>query len=311
VLAAMIAAPAASAAQYPVTYSFPHALLSAAQSSTTGPLGANDWSCQPTPAHPYPVVLVHGLLANQVDNWDTMGPLLADNGFCVFAFTYGTDPGEDYVGGVTAIEQSAAQLGSFVDRVLTATGAAKVDLVGHSEGTVMPRYWMAFLGGAALVSRYVMIAPIWHGTDVAGLASLQALAAAYDPAAPPTIDALFASLTTCVSCSELLTGSSFMDELNGAGMALPGVAYTNIMTRYDELVVPYTSGYLAGPGVTNIVVQDQCPLDLSEHLTVAYDPVVAQDMLNGLDPAHAEPVPCVPVIAGVGAPLPPSNVGLS
>ncbi|HEX3604669.1 MAG TPA: lipase, partial [Candidatus Dormibacteraeota bacterium] len=58
----------------------------------------------------------------------------------------------------------------------------------------------------------------------------------------------------------------------------------------DEAVVPYTSGNL--PGVTNIVVQDQCPNDVSEHGAMAYDPVVLQDVLNALDPARAAAVTC-------------------
>jgi triacylglycerol lipase len=313
VLAALLLAPGASAAgapQYPVTYSFPHAVASAAQSVTNGPLGANNWSCKPTRAHPYPVVLVHGLIANEVDNWDTMSPLLADTGFCVFALTYGADPGEEYVGGLTDMTQSAAQLGAFVARVLAATHAKKVDLVGHSEGTVMPRYWMEFDGGGKLVSRYVMIAPIWHGTNLAGLGTVQSLATELDPTATSSVLNLFGSLSTCVSCTEFLTGSAFMKHLN-TEFAVAGVAYTDIMTRYDELVQPYTSGYLNAPHVTNIVVQNQCPEDFSEHLTVAYDPVVAQDMLNGLDPAHAKPVRCVPVIPFLGAPFPPSGVGLT
>ena len=49
------------------------------------------WTCRPSAAHPRPVVLVHGLLANMTDNWQTMSPLLANNGYCVFALTYGTD----------------------------------------------------------------------------------------------------------------------------------------------------------------------------------------------------------------------------
>jgi hypothetical protein len=38
--------------------------------------------------------------------------------------------------------------------------------------------------------------------------------------------------------------------------------------RYDEVVTPYTSGFLATDvnPVTNIVLQDKCPSDTSEHL---------------------------------------------
>jgi triacylglycerol lipase len=37
-------------------------------------------------------------------------------------------------------------------------------------------------------------------------------------------------------------------------------------------VIPYTSGNLVAPNVTNIVLQNQCPVDYSDHLTVAFDP---------------------------------------
>ena len=68
-------------------------------------------------AHPDPVVL--GLGA-------TMAPLLADNGYCVFALTYGLAPGESWYGGFQPMEQSSGELADFIDRVLAATGAAKV-----------------------------------------------------------------------------------------------------------------------------------------------------------------------------------------
>ncbi len=95
--------------------------------------------------------------------------------------------------------------------------------------------------------------------------------------------------------------SAFISRLDAGGVAVPGVAYTQIMTHYDELVVPYTSGMVVAPNSTNIVVQDQCSLDFADHIALAADPVAAQDVLNALDPTHPQPVPCVPVAPFVGS----------
>jgi triacylglycerol esterase/lipase EstA (alpha/beta hydrolase family) len=262
-----------------------------AQSS---PPGANVWSCHPSAAHPEPVVLVHGLGADMSENWAYISPLLAAQGYCVFALTYGVDPRAtippfDQMGGVVPMEQSSQQLATFVNQVLTSTGASKVDIVGHSEGSLMPDWYARFLGGGASIDRYVGITPLWHGTDVLGLATMEQYGRG--PGLSPPIVAGVAEV--CGSCPEFLAGSPFIEKLNsGSGPVVPGVTYTNLMTRYDEAVVPYTSGQLNAPGVTNVVVQDQCPDDLSEHGAMAYDPVVAQDVLNALDPAHASPVRC-------------------
>ena len=45
---------------------------------------------------------------------------------------------------------------------------------------------------------------------------------------------------------------------------------------------------LIAPSATNIVLQDVCPLNLDEHLPVAFDPRVARIILNALDPAHPQ-----------------------
>ena len=259
-----------------------------AQSSLAGPPpGANNFSCRPSAAHPDPVVLVHGLGATMGENWSYMAPLLAKRGYCVFALTYGLNPVFPFTGGVIPIEQSAPELGAFVDRVLSATGAQKVDLVGHSEGTFMPQYWLKFLGGASKVNRYVAMTPLYAGTNVAGLAMLRDEAAAFGISQP--ILNLVGSF--CGSCSEFLAGSPMVQKLSQGGPAAPGVTYTTIMTRYDELVVPYTSGTLPPPA-TNIVLQNVCPNDIDDHVAEAFDPVVAQLIFNSLDPVHAQPVSC-------------------
>ena len=142
----------AASPNYPVPYTFLANIAAAPNGPNTPPPGANDWTCRPSAAHPEPVVLVHGLLANETDNWQTISPLLADNGYCVYSLTYGTDPNFttpplDESGGLVPMEQSAAVLGAFVNRVLAATGAPKVDLVGHSEGATMPDYYINSLEG--------------------------------------------------------------------------------------------------------------------------------------------------------------------
>lgn len=290
--------PASAAPSYPVPYTMLAGAAAEALSPGASPPGSNNWDCKPTAAHPEPVVLVHGLLANMTDNWQTISPLLADHGYCVFALTYGADPGLlpplDQLGGLQPMEQSAPELGAFINRVLAATGAAKVDIVGHSEGATMPYYYMKVLGGAAKVARYVGLAPAFHGTTMNGLSSLLSVIAAGDPGGSALVTQL------CGSCQEFLPGSSFLASLDASAPALPGVAFTDIVTEFDEVVTPYTSGYLTGPNVTNIAVQDQCPLDLADHAALAADPVAAQDVLNALDPAHAVAPPCTVVLPYIG-----------
>ena len=112
--------------------------------------GADNFGCQPSAAHPDPVILVNGTFANQDDNWQAASPLLANHGYCVFTFNYGGTSASAVVQGTGDIAASAGQLAAFVTQVLAATGAAKVDLVGHSQGGMMPRYYLKFLGGAAV-----------------------------------------------------------------------------------------------------------------------------------------------------------------
>jgi hypothetical protein len=327
VVGCLVAPAAASAASpppdYPVVWSFlTTAIFAAAENGpNVAPPGSNV-PCTPSAAHPDPVILVHGLAANQNDNWQTMSPFLADHGYCVFSLTYGNMASLpkplDEIGGLSAMEPSAQRLAEFVDWVLDATHATKVDIVGHSEGGTMPDYYLKFLGGAQKVDHFVMLSGLLHGTTLWGVSDL------YDLASQFGFSAQANALTSfCGSCTEFLVGSSFMKTLDAPnpnatateaatcpydGAAVDGVTYTSIATDYDELVRPVTSDFIDprcagaayGVGVDNIVVQQQCPTDLSDHLAIASDPVAAQDVLNGLDPAQAQPVPCTLVLPAVG-----------
>lgn len=76
--------------------------------------------------------------------------------------------------------------------------------------------------------------------------------------------------------------------------------YTVIESKYDEVVTPYSSAFLSGPRVTNILLQELCGLDRGEHLSMPYDHIADQDVLNALDPSHPIQPACTPVAPILG-----------
>ncbi|MEV6084381.1 esterase/lipase family protein [Streptomyces parvulus] len=267
---------------------FPAATATATAAADARPAaGWNDYTCKPSAAHPRPVVLVHGTFGNSVDNWLGLAPYLKNRGYCVFSLDYGQLPGVPFFHGLGPVEKSAEQLDAYVDRVLAATGAAEADLVGHSQGGMMPRYYLKFLGGAAEVNALVGIAPSNHGTTLAGLTNLLPYF--------PGVEDLLNEHTPALA--DQVVGSDVLTKLNAGGDTVPGVRYTVLATKYDEVVTPYRSQYLSGPGVRNVRLQDLCPLDLSEHLAIGlFDRIAFHEVANALDPARATPTTCASVL---------------
>jgi triacylglycerol lipase len=223
--------------------------------------GVNDWQCRPTTAHPRPIVLVHGTFGDRRHLLGNLSQALLDQGYCVFSLDYGNR-------GTLDIPTSAKTLRAFVAKVRQATGARKVSMVGHSQGGMMPRYYIKFLGGKQYVDDLVGLVPSNHGTDDTGPGN-------------PLTQAVFG--VVCPACVQQTAGSPVLSQLN-AGDETPGkVSYTQITTRYDEVVTPYLSAYLApGRRTTNITLQDLCPGDLSDHVVIPTDPVAIQLVLNAL-----------------------------
>jgi triacylglycerol lipase len=213
-------------------------------------------SCRPPPQHPQPILLVHGTFAET--SWQLIGPALARRGYCVFTFDYGNL-------GTGEIARSAQQLKAFVDKTLARTGASRVSIVGHSEGGMMPRYYIRFLGGAAKVGDLIGLAPSNHGTEN-----------------PLVLEGAALGCTACMEQEAF--GSPFLTKLN-SGTETPGpVDYTVVESVYDTVIIPYTSAFLSGPSarVTNITLQTRCPSDVTGHLGIPTDPVALQWVENAL-----------------------------
>jgi triacylglycerol esterase/lipase EstA (alpha/beta hydrolase family) len=275
-----VAPPASAQAPYPVGNAATgyQAELDAPNSS---PPGVNVAGCQPSAAHPYPVILLPGTLYTVAETWQALGPILANAGYCVYGLNYGQTTLTTLTGGrvssIGPIEDSALQLAAFVDQVRGETGAAQVDLVGWSQGGMLPRWYMTRDGGAPAVHELVGLAPSNHGTTLDGLFALINSDTALGLPATTT-------LIGCTACTEQEAGSPFINALNANGDGVPGVKLVSIETTHDEVVTPYQSAFLDAPGAVNITLQDQCPADGADHLGIPYDTAALQDVVNVLGP---------------------------
>lgn len=305
VLAMGVLGPAAAAADpLPVPTNF-YAGVAAELANPGGSLpGSNDYGCEPSAEHPNPVVLLHDMGATRQSNWATFIPALANEGYCVYSISYGVIPGVGStsagspLGGFAPLADSAHELGAFVDDVLAAPGTRRgvdsgtVDIIGHGEGALVANYYTKVLGGAPNVDRFVALAPTWEGFG-------GDLARKYGGENTP--EQFRGALEhECPYCIDGAAGSDFMAQLNARGSPYaPGVKYTNIVTRYNW-GLDYTSGLVPGPNVTNIVVQDGCESDYSEHDGVGASPRALAFALNALDPGNPRPVPCGTILPFAG-----------
>jgi triacylglycerol esterase/lipase EstA (alpha/beta hydrolase family) len=243
---------------------------------TAAPAGANR-PCTPSAAHPYPVILTEGTFASMYNSFGAISPDLVNNGYCVYAFNYGqTIPLSGFYA-MGNIATSAAELSTEVNNVLRQTGASKVDIVGWSQGGMMPRYYIDNLGGASKVNMLVGFAPSNYGTNLDGVVNLVS-----DFGALGVTTALLS--VSCEACVQQIQGSSFLANLNESP-TVSGVKYVVIETADDDVVTPYSNAFLpVTANVQDITLQTQCPQDASDHISIPYDSNALQDMINALGP---------------------------
>jgi hypothetical protein len=239
----------------------------------------------PASAPGEPVLLVHGTaLTPRQFAWNWARALDAlGRAHCEL------DLGQEGMGDI----QLAAERVVHAIRALHDRAGRRIDVVGHSQGGMVPRWALRFWPDTrALVDDLVGIAASNHGTvDAEGLCTGRC---------PPAF-------------LQQRRDSRFVAALNSRAETFAGVDYTALYTRLDEVVVPNlddtgsTSLRGGGANVANVAVQDVCPLDVVEHLGIAtYDGpayAIARDALDQpgpADPARVSRTVCAaPLMPGV------------
>ncbi|HRW36196.1 MAG: alpha/beta fold hydrolase [Acidimicrobiales bacterium] len=209
-----------------------------------------------------PVVIVPGFTTGPIIDTGYL-PLrdrLRRAGYDVTLLTY-----PDY--GLGDIRTNSARLAATVASVKARTGAAKVDLVSHSMGGLVSRYYVKSLGGASSVDSLIMLGTPNYGTNLANIAEFLT----------------FGSCVGITSCEQMARGSGFLNDLNAGDDTIGSVRYTSIATKVDLIVTPYTTSFLAKDGnIANIAVQDQCFARLPGHLGLILDGAVADGVKDAL-----------------------------
>ena len=226
------------------------------------PIGApsflNDPDCVPAAEHPHPVLFLHGTTRNIKDFYDSASSL-HNEGFCVWGYNYGKNTGLSiqnlnpsmYATG--DIMTSVAEVSHQIDYVLEKSGADKVDLVGHSQGGMIPKAYIAKYG-AEKVNRVVAMGAPFHGTAINGFG---AFARGLITLAPH----LMTFFLSPASAQQII-GSDFNAWLNAQPDTVPGVIYTSFFSPDDTVVTPNSTSELSpvdGADVANVNVKQACP----------------------------------------------------
>jgi hypothetical protein len=151
--------------------------------------------------------------------------------------------------------QVAAEYVVHAIRVVRRRSHHRVILFGWSQGaSTLPRWALRFWPDARRkVISQVGIAPLHNRGSIVATGAC--------------------AVGSCVPAAwQQAVGSQFMAALNSRAQVFANIAYTALYTRYDDVVTPDLDGALSqlppGPNTTTIALQDVCPTDASEHLTI-------------------------------------------
>ncbi|MFL5381934.1 MAG: esterase/lipase family protein [Longimicrobiaceae bacterium] len=168
---------------------------------------------RPAPA-PDPILFVHGWQGSAAE-WRPMMARFRRDGWGdrqLFAWSFDDRRSNAAI---------AASISTRVDQILAATGAARVDIVAYSMGSLSTRYYLKNLARPGRVDAWVSLGGPNHGTEAA-------------------------RLCFSTACREMRPGSPFLAALN-RGDETPGAArYATWGSPCDEAVQPAGTTALDG-----------------------------------------------------------------
>ncbi len=170
-----------------------------------------------------PVVLIHGRNADPGVWGPTLEALRARGYDAGRLFTWSYDTS------LSTNETLAGRLSAYVDTVLARTGAAKVDIVAHSLGSLPSRWYVKYGNGSRTVKNWISLAGPNHGTGLAWLC------AAWDQ-----------------GCRDMTPDSYVVSRLNRTPEAPAPVRYWTFWSRDDEQITPASSTRLDGATNTEV-----------------------------------------------------------
>ncbi|MBT3154621.1 alpha/beta fold hydrolase [Streptomyces sp. CHD11] len=156
------------------------------------------------------------------------------------------------------IRIAAELLGRHIEQVCERTGSRQVDVVGHSLGGLIARYYVQRLGGDTRVRTLVTLGTPHSGTRVARLAN-----------AHPIV-------------RQMRPGSPVLEELGGPA---PGCRthFVAFWSDLDHIMDPLEAACVEHPDLTAVNVR----VSGVGHLALPVHPAVATGIRQALDAAHA------------------------
>ncbi|MBP9085975.1 MAG: alpha/beta fold hydrolase [Kofleriaceae bacterium] len=188
---------------------------------------------------PRPIIMLHGYAMNRANFVPLASRLAAVPLGPIFGFEYWS---------LGRVSTAARRLAQFVTEVRNQTGAAHVDLVGHSMGGVVGRYYASLGGGDGIVKNLVTIGSPHMGTEISAMGIGH-------------------------SRKELVRGSSLVTRLEVA-KPLAHTKLTVIWSRADGMVPGAKQARVAG--VDEIIYDDL------GHIAMLMSQRVAKDVIAAL-----------------------------